>query len=134
MIYAGMNDQALKVIQNVRNRYDGQKRSPFDEEECGHHYARAMAAWSNILALSEFNYSAVDQKLSVTAKPGVYFWSTGYAWGQFTISPTNMFLTVHHGTLNLKSVELKDGLKVKVPKALTLTPNSDVVKFDFLQK
>ncbi|MEI9918605.1 MAG: GH116 family glycosyl-hydrolase [Bacteroidota bacterium] len=107
MIYAGMNDQAVNVIKNVRARYDGQKRSPFDEEECGHHYARAMAAWSNILALSEFNYSAVDQKFSITSKPGTYFWSTGYAWGTATVAGNSVTIEKHFGELSVKSVELK---------------------------
>lgn len=107
MIYAGMTDAALKVIQNVRSRYDGQKRSPFDEEECGHHYARAMAAWSTVLALSEFNYSAVDKKISFTSKPGNYFWSTGYAWGMARINDTGIVITVHHGELDATRIELK---------------------------
>ena len=37
---------AEEVVRDIRNRYDGAKRSPFDEAECGHHYARALAAWS----------------------------------------------------------------------------------------
>ena len=35
-----------EVVCDIRDRYDGEKRSPFDEAECGHHYARALAAWS----------------------------------------------------------------------------------------
>ena len=37
---------AEKVVKDIRDRYDGLKRNPFDEAECGHHYARAMAAWT----------------------------------------------------------------------------------------
>lgn len=37
---------AEKVVRDIRARYDGRKRSPFDEAECGHHYVRALAAWS----------------------------------------------------------------------------------------
>ena len=37
---------AEEVVRDIRERYDGEKRSPFDEAECGHHYARALAAWS----------------------------------------------------------------------------------------
>ena len=37
---------AEEVVRDIRNRYDGAKRSPFDEAECGHHYARALVAWS----------------------------------------------------------------------------------------
>ena len=49
MIYENMNTEALNIISDVRNRYDGYKRNPFNEEECGNHYARAMASWSALL-------------------------------------------------------------------------------------
>ena len=38
MIYEGQIRDGLKCIKNVRDRYDGAKRSPFNEAECGHHY------------------------------------------------------------------------------------------------
>ena len=56
MLYSGMIEQGLECIQNIRSRYDGEKRNPWDEAECGHHYARAMASWSGIVALSGFEY------------------------------------------------------------------------------
>jgi len=37
---------AERTVRNVRARYDGAKRNPFDEAECGHHYVRALAAWT----------------------------------------------------------------------------------------
>ena len=42
----GEKEAAERVVRNIRDRYDGLKRNPFDEAECGHHYARAMAAWT----------------------------------------------------------------------------------------
>ena len=38
--------RAEQVVRDIRSRYDGRKRNPFDEAECGHHYARALAAWT----------------------------------------------------------------------------------------
>ena len=55
MIFAGMVNEGVECITNVRHRYDGERRNPWDEAECGHHYARAMSAWSGIIALSGFN-------------------------------------------------------------------------------
>ena len=81
MIFEGMNEEGLSCIQAVRDRFDGAKRNPFSEAECGEHYARSMASWSGILALSGFRYSAVEKHITFTDKPGKYFWSTGYAWG-----------------------------------------------------
>jgi non-lysosomal glucosylceramidase len=81
MLYEGQLNAGLNCIAAVRDRYDGRKRSPFDEAECGHHYARAMAAWAAVLALTGFYYSAVDRVMGFTAQAGTWFWSNGYAWG-----------------------------------------------------
>jgi len=108
MFYQGMNTDALQTITDVRNRFDGIKRNPFNEEECGNHYARAMASWSAIIALSQFNYSAVTGKLTITSVPGNYFWSDGYAWGNAEVSKGKVVLSVHSGTLKLNEVELKN--------------------------
>ncbi len=85
MLYEDQVEEGLKCIRSIRRRYDGQKRSPFDEAECGHHYARAMASWAALLALTGFQYSAVDKVMTLAAKEGRFFWSTGYAWGKVVI-------------------------------------------------
>ncbi len=85
MIYEGMTEEGIKAISDIRNRYDGAKRNPFDEAECGHHYARAMAAWAAINALTGFQYSAVNGTMEFSAADGTYFWSTGYSWGTVKI-------------------------------------------------
>ncbi len=99
MLYEGMLDEGLQVINDIRSRYDGIKRNPFDEAECGHHYARAMAAWSAVNALSGFHYSAVDGIMTFNAPDGTYFWSTGYAWGSATIYAGIVTTNVIYGKL-----------------------------------
>jgi hypothetical protein len=37
MLQEGMEEEGLRCIEAIRARYDGRKRSPFDEAECGHH-------------------------------------------------------------------------------------------------
>ena len=89
MLYEGDIDNGLCCIAAIRDRYDGLKRNPFDEAECGHHYARAMASWAAILALSGFGYSAVTGTIRFAApqEPVRHFWSTGYAWGSCALNP-----------------------------------------------
>jgi len=110
MIYEGQTDNGIKCIKAIRDRFDGQKRNPFDEPECGHHYARAMASWAAVLALSEFKYSAVNQSIHFTGKPGTYFWSNGYSWGTCEIKSTgkttDATLKVLYGNLDLRTVSL----------------------------
>lgn len=81
MLYEGDVRNGLRCIQSVRERYDGLKRNPYDEAECGHHYGRAMASWGAVLALTGFHYSAVDQTLRLAPVEGESFWSNGYAYG-----------------------------------------------------
>lgn len=105
MLFEGLTEDGLKCFRAVRNRFDGAKRNPFSEPECGHHYSRAMAAWAGVLALSGFHYSAVDQHISFTDKPGHYFWSTGYAWGTCDVKADGTArLEVLKGELPLKTI------------------------------
>jgi non-lysosomal glucosylceramidase len=81
MLYEGQVGNALRCIRSVRARYDGLKRNPYDEAECGHHYGRAMASWGAVLAITGFHYSAVEGTLTFRAENGNFFWSNGYAYG-----------------------------------------------------
>lgn len=110
MLYEGQVETGLECIANIRTRYDGRKRSPFNEAECGHHYARAMAAWAAVLALTGFHYSAVEKKMTFAPKEGRFFWSNGYAWGSVRLlreeGGWQARLAVMGGELALDQVEL----------------------------
>ncbi len=110
MLYEGQTDEGLLCITNIRERYDGRKRSPFDEAECGHHYARAMAAWAAHLALTGFQFSAVEKTMQFTENPGYWFWSTGHTWGTCSISDSDIELTVLHGELSLSKLKVGDSV------------------------
>ena len=108
MLYEGQTENGLKCIENIRNRYDGRKRSPFDEAECGHHYGRAMASWSAILALTGFHYSGITRELTFGNIKGKYFWSDGYAYGIVEISDDlkgrSLKLNVLNGNINISRI------------------------------
>ena len=115
MIYAGMVSQGIECIGNIRARYDGEKRNPWDEAECGHHYARAMSSWSAFLALSGFRYDGPEGSVSVVP-PLVRqadfhcFWSTGTGWGTFALTSgrageSTLVVRVQAGKLPFRSCE-----------------------------
>lgn len=108
MIYEGMEDEALTCIRAVRERFDGAKRNPFSEAECGHHYARAMAGWSAMIAWSGFRYSGVDKVMCFTSRPGRYFWSNGSSWGICEVSDKHVSLKLLKGCLELKKIKVGD--------------------------
>ncbi|WP_406684726.1 non-lysosomal glucosylceramidase [Seonamhaeicola sp. MEBiC1930] len=112
MLQEGQTEEGLKCIRNIRDRYDGRKRSPFNEAEAGHHYARSMIAWAGVLASTKFHYSAINKSMSFTSKPGTYFWSNGYSWGTCEVKNNEAILKVIQGQLELNSFSL-DGLGTK---------------------
>ena len=115
MLYEGQMESGLKCIRNIRDRYDGLKRSPFDEAECGHHYARAMTSWGAGLALSGFQYSGITKTVSFKPQAGTFFWSNGYAYGQVEMNKKgNDFmakLSVLKGDLPIESFVLDKKVK-----------------------
>ncbi|NQT01079.1 MAG: hypothetical protein HQ580_03575, partial [Planctomycetes bacterium] len=109
--YEGQEDNGLKCIENIRERYDGCRRSPFNEAECGHHYARAMASWAAVLAMTGFGYSGVEKSMTFAAQDGEFFFSNGYVWGTCSIKKNRkdiqVELSVLHGQLHLSKFILR---------------------------
>ena len=101
-------------MEAVRLRHDGLRRNPWDEAECGHHYARALASWYCVLALCGFSYGAHDERLELDPKlPGPIrrgFWSVPSGWGSFThsVGPEGGEVTIEpvEGRLALRRLEL----------------------------
>ena len=126
MLYEGQEKTGLQAIRDIRDRYDGRKRSPFDEAECGHHYARAMVSWAAVLALTGFRYSGVARQMHFAARDGTAFWSTGYAWGTCKIKENarsaRIELQVLHGILPLHHFTLTDYGTYTFPRIRSLRP------------
>ena len=126
-IHAGMVAEGVETIENVRMRFDGERRNPWDEPECGHHYARAMSAWSSVVAYSGFDYHAANKAVSLMPKPAAArfasFWSAASAWGVFSTSRetgrVRLELVVTEGSLALRSVKLPQ----PAPPATSVTLN-----------
>ena len=135
MIYAGMVREGVECFENTRRRHDGERRNPWDEPECGHHYARAMSAWSGVLALSGFLYHAADKRLSLAPRVNVQkfsgFWSVAAGWGTFVqateANHRRVTISVAEGSLPLQEVALagaaRGGLSASLSsRPLTLAP------------
>ena len=127
-IHAGMLREGLQTVEDVRWRFDGERRNPWDEPECGHHYARAMSAWSSVVAWSGFDYHAASKTLRLSPKTNAQtftsFWSVGSGWGIFSLAAENgrsrLKITVTEGLLLLKTIHhgkaaltLEDGTVIK---------------------
>jgi uncharacterized protein (DUF608 family) len=117
LIFAGLAREGVECVAGARSRHDGERRNPWNEPECGHHYARAMSAWSPVVALSGFAFHGPTRNLSVAPRIGTArfnsFWATGTGWGSFTqtagAGASRVAVKVLHGRLPLKSVRLAVG-------------------------
>jgi uncharacterized protein (DUF608 family) len=56
MIWEGMVTEGLAVTRAVHDRYHASRRNPWNEVECGDHYARAMAGYGVFLAACGYEY------------------------------------------------------------------------------
>lgn len=74
MLQCGMEDKALEIVRAIRERYDGKKRNPWAEIECGASYARAMASYSFLLTYSGFIFDMPKKRIGFKPiKNGRYF-------------------------------------------------------------
>jgi uncharacterized protein (DUF608 family) len=114
LIYEGRLEAGLEIVRAVRNRHDGVRRNPWDEVECGHHYARSMSSWALLLALSGFHCDVAAGALAfapaVAAGDFRCFFSAGTAWGRFAqqsdAGALHADLAVEHGRLELRQLRL----------------------------
>jgi uncharacterized protein (DUF608 family) len=92
LIYEGAVAEGLELVAAVQARHDGIRRNPWDEVECGHHYARSMASWALLTALSGFQCDmsggtiSFAPALGASTQPDEFrcFWSCGRGWGTYT--------------------------------------------------
>ncbi|MFQ6096799.1 MAG: GH116 family glycosyl hydrolase [Armatimonadota bacterium] len=113
LIYEGFIKEGLAIAKGVRDRHTGERRNPWDEFECGHHYARSMASYALLLALSGFSYSAPEGRIGFA--PRVFsddfaaFFSVDSGWGQYSQkvkrNSADITLDVRHGALSINSLE-----------------------------
>ena len=66
----GLTEEGMRILRDLRERYSGERRNPYNEIECGDHYARAMAGWSVIEAISGVRYDATCAELRLARAPG----------------------------------------------------------------
>jgi uncharacterized protein (DUF608 family) len=132
LIQAGDREAGVEIITDIRARHDGRKRNPFNEAECGYHYARSLAAWGAAVAWTGFHYSAVTLTFLFRASvlPVSWFWSNGTAWGTLEQGPANerrrIRLEVASGTLRVQHLEDTDHHRHDWPDPLELTANDCV--------
>jgi uncharacterized protein (DUF608 family) len=112
LLYEGLIEEGLAVVRAVRARHDGIRRNPWNEFECGNHYARALSSWALMLALSGYEYHGPRGRLRFAPKVAQEdfrcLFTAGTAWGSVSIRGTRASLAVRGGQLRLRSLEIGD--------------------------
>ena len=102
MIRSGLVQEGLEIVRACRSRYDGRVRNPFDEYEYGHWYARAMASYALLEALSGARFDAVEKILYLQPRvKGDFrsFLSTASGYGTVGVKNGRPFVKMVAGTI-----------------------------------
>ena len=104
LISVGEVDKGLEIVRICRKRHDGTRRNPFNEYECGHWYARAMASYALIETITGVYYDAVDKTLRLRdgAKSSRSFISTDTGFGTVTVKSGKATVTPVSGKIEIK--------------------------------
>ena len=121
MIQSGLVEEGMIAVAAIRDRYDGEKRNPWNEFECGSNYARSMAAYSLLNAFSGFSFDMVKGEIGfnpieMPAAPadghssatGEFrtFWSLDSGCGEFVVTPELCEIRLMFGEIQLRALDL----------------------------
>ncbi len=125
LIAEDMVEEGLAIVEAVRSRYDGRARNPWNEYECGSYYARAMASYALLIALSGFRYSAPTRTLFIAPRldgdPFTCFFSTASGWGTFTLRADRLEVRLVAGELHIDTLHVAGfGTSITVHPGITV--------------
>jgi len=111
MIMQGLVEEGMTCIEAIRHRYDGERRNPWNEFECGSNYARSMASYALLNAFSGFQFDMTQRTIGFnpvqqTGDEFRTFWSLDTGWGEFVKRRVGCELRLLYGELPLQSLHL----------------------------
>jgi non-lysosomal glucosylceramidase len=112
MVWEDMLKEALAICYGIEQRYHPAKHNPFNEVECGDHYARAFASWGVYTALAGYEYHGPKGHLGFAPKitPDDFraAFTCAEGWGTFAQKRTGKTqrqdIELRWGRLRLKSL------------------------------
>jgi non-lysosomal glucosylceramidase len=128
MVWDGMLTEALAICRAVHERYHPAKHNPWNEIECGDHYARGMASHGVFLALCGFEYDGPQGQLGfaprLTPEDFRAAFTAAESWGTFSQKrqpgAAQYEIAVRWGRLNVRTLALQMEADAK-PKTVRVT-------------
>jgi len=114
MISEGYVAEGECMVKAIRDRYDGEKRNPWNEIECGSNYARSMASYALMPIYSGFTYDMIQKHIGFApiSGSGKYLFSVGESWGTVELDGNGCRLTVLGNALSLHSISVPNSKKI----------------------
>lgn len=109
MAAVGMVDECLDIVTEARKRYDGYKRNPYDEYECGHWYARAMSSYALLSGLTGVRYDNFEKTLYISPNINGDFDSficTENGYGLVGIKNGEPYIDTVEGNIDVKKIKI----------------------------
>ena len=116
LVSEGYVDEGIAVVRAIRDRYDGEKRNPWNEIECGNNYARAMASFALLPIFSGFTFDLPKKHIGfspIVSGDFQAFWSLGTAWGSFSQTENCAKIVLKDGFLELERLTLGNAKSAK---------------------
>jgi len=109
LMMLGCVDEGLDIVRECRKRYDGVRRNPFDEYECGHWYARAMSSYGLLQGLTGVRYDAAAKTLYIDSNIGDFrgFLATDKGYGTVTLTGKKATLEVRAGSIPVDRIVVR---------------------------
>lgn len=110
LISEGYVEKGLKIVKSIRDRYDGKKRNPWNEIECGSNYARAMSSFALIPIFSGFEFDMPKKYIGfspIIKSDFKCLWSVGNSWGDFILQGKEARIKIKGEPLTLSSIKIK---------------------------
>lgn len=110
LLSEGLIEEGLSVVRGVRDRYDGKKRNPWNEIECGSNYARSMASFALLPILSGFYFHMPKGEIGfdpiIRDRNFCCIWSLGNGWGTVNTTTADMTIQIMDGCLQIQAFRL----------------------------
>jgi hypothetical protein len=115
MIWEGLTLEGLAIERALHDRYHASRRNPWNEVECGDHYARSMASYGVFLAACGFEYHGPQAHIGFAPRLSPENFKCAFTsaegWGSFSqiksAGKWNAKISVRWGKLRVKSVALE---------------------------
>jgi len=122
MIWENKITEGMVICRAVHDRYHPDLFNPYNEVECGDHYARALAAWGVFTALCGYEYHGPKRRLGFAPRltPDDFraVFTAAEGWGTFSQDRRSRRVEVRWGEVRLRE------LVVAIPEgasAMTVT-------------